>query len=88
MPASVDIQFPDVRIKGSPFGSEMMVLALRRSHRYRVVQVPVNYKPRVGVSSVTGDPEAAFRLGLQMIWLITRHAIEAAAEETEPHPAS
>ncbi|HUR83554.1 MAG TPA: glycosyltransferase [Thermoanaerobaculia bacterium] len=72
------------RIKGSQFGPEMMALALRRSNRYRVVQVPVNYKPRVGVSSVTGDPGKAFWLGLQMIWLITRHAIAAAADETQP----
>jgi hypothetical protein len=75
------------RIKGSPFGPEMMALALRHHQIYRAVQIPVNYKPRVGQSSVTGDPATAFWLGLQMIALITRHAIAATAEET-PLPAT
>jgi len=66
------------RIKGSHFGTEMMALTLRQ-HDYRCVQIPVNYSPRVGQSSVTGDPATAFWLGLQMIWLITRHGIAATA---------
>jgi Glycosyl transferase family 2/Dolichyl-phosphate-mannose-protein mannosyltransferase len=61
----------EFQIEGNQFGPEMMVLTLR--HRYRVVQVPVNYLERVGVSAVTGDQAKAFRLGLQMIWLITKH---------------
>lgn len=72
---------PHYRIKGSHFGPEMMALVLRH-HEYRAVQVPVNYKPRVGKSSVTGDPATAFWLGLQMIWLITRHGLAAAAEQS------
>ena len=66
----------EFEVDGSQFGPEMMVLTLR--HGYRVVQVPVNYLPRVGESAVTGDPEKAFRLGLQMIWLITRHRVAEA----------
>lgn len=73
------------RIKGSHFGPEMMALTLRQ-HHYRTVQIPVNYRPRVGQSSVTGDPGTAFWLGLQMIWLITRHAIAATAEEGRQPP--
>jgi glycosyltransferase involved in cell wall biosynthesis len=60
---------PVFRIGGNAFGPEMMTLSLRA--RLRVVQVPVNYLPRVGVSSVTGDPLKAFALGLRMIGLIT-----------------
>jgi hypothetical protein len=56
-------------VDGSQFGPEMMILTLRAG--YRVIQIPVNYRPRVGVSAVTGDPAKAFLLGLQMIWLIT-----------------
>jgi hypothetical protein len=64
----------------------MMALSLRRGHR--VVQVPVNYRPRVGESAVTGDTTKAFRLGLQMIWLITRHRVEVAlASPTTDLPA-
>lgn len=67
---------PHFRIAGSQFGPEMMALSLR--HGYRVAQIPLNYTARVGVSSVTGDPGKAFRLGLQMIWLITSHRIKEA----------
>ena len=76
------------RVKGSHYGPEMMVLTLR--HRYRMVQIPVNYKPRVGVSAVTGDPGKALWLGLEMIWLITKHGIVNAAtpEAVQYQPAS
>ena len=60
---------PVFRIGGNEFGPEMMTMSLRAG--LRVVQVPVNYLPRVGVSSVTGDPLKAFVLGLRMIGLIT-----------------
>jgi hypothetical protein len=36
------------------------------------VQVPVKYQPRVGESSVTGDPVKAARLGMLMIGLCLR----------------
>jgi hypothetical protein len=62
------------RIDGSQFGPEMMIVTMRAG--YRVIQIPVNYRPRVGVSSVTGDPAKAFLLGLQMIWLITSRRFE------------
>jgi hypothetical protein len=74
----------EFRVDGNQFGPEMMVLTLR--HHYRVVQVPVNYLERVGVSAVTGDPQKAFFLGLQMIWLITKHRL-ADASTREPQPA-
>jgi hypothetical protein len=71
----------EFEVDGSEFGPEMMVLTLR--HHYRVVQIPVNYSERVGLSSVTGDPEKAFWLGLRMIWLITRHRLRAILEHDE-----
>src|SRR6478609_8767294 len=44
-------------VDGSAFGLEMLMLAV--AARARIVQVPVNYHPRVGVSSVTGDRRKA-----------------------------
>src|SRR5205807_853083 len=81
------------RIDGSQFGPEMMIETLRAG--YRVIQVPVNYMPRVGVSAVTGDPRKAFILGLEMIWLITRRRFEdltakpqgVVVPATEAHPS-
>jgi hypothetical protein len=41
----------------------------------------------VGLSSVTGDPEKAFWLGVRMIWLITRHRLRVVLEHDEvPRP--
>ena len=45
---------PHFTVGGSAFGPEMMLLSLL--HGLRVIQVPVNYLPRIGESSVTGDP--------------------------------
>ena len=69
---------PHFRIGGNAFGPEMMTLSLRAG--CRVIQVPVNYLPRVGESAVTGDPMKAFILGVRMIALITsRRFAEAPA---------
>lgn len=56
---------PKFSVGGSHFGPELMLLVITSGAR--VVEVPVNYLPRVGTSSVTGDLGKAIRLGLQMI---------------------
>jgi hypothetical protein len=55
-------------VGGSHFGPEMMLLTVLQD--VKLVQVPVNYRPRVGVSAVTGDLVKAFFLGLRMIAMI------------------
>lgn len=62
---------PHFSIKDSWFGPEMMLLACGLDVPF--VQIPVNYRSRVGVSSVTGNKWKAFRLGLRMIALILRY---------------
>ncbi len=59
---------PHYRVDGNRFGPEMMLLSLIAKER--IIQVPVNYRARVGTSSVTGDKVVAFRLGFSMIWMI------------------
>ena len=66
---------PEFTVGGSAFGPEMMLLSLL--HGLRVIQVPVNYLPRVGESSVTGDARKAVLLGLWMIGLVLRYRIRA-----------
>lgn len=56
------------RIKSSFFGPEMMLLT--RYFGLSFIQIPVNYKKRVGKSSVTGDLKKTIIVGIQMIWLI------------------
>jgi glycosyltransferase involved in cell wall biosynthesis len=46
------------------FGPELMLLCITSG--LRTVEVPVNYLPRVGVSSVTGSRGKAIRLGARM----------------------
>ena len=59
---------PHFTVGGSHFGPEMMLISIIK--RARFVQVPVNYRTRVGVSAVTGDRAQAFVLGLRMIFMI------------------
>jgi glycosyltransferase involved in cell wall biosynthesis len=62
-------------VGGSAFGPEMMLLSLL--HGLRVIQVPVNYLPRIGVSSVTGDQRKAIMVGLWMIGLVLRYRVRS-----------
>lgn len=74
---------PQFTIVGSAFGPEMMLLSLLNG--LRVVQIPVNYLPRVGQSSVTGDMRKTVPLGLWMIGVIVRYRLRAWL--TQPRPA-
>ena len=62
---------PYFTINDNYFGPEMMLLACILKIPF--IQIPVNYKKRVGKSSVTGSKKKAFFLGLQMINLIIQY---------------
>lgn len=66
---------PKFTVGGSHFGPELMLLVITSGAR--VVEVPVNYLPRVGESSVTGDLRKAVKLGFQMIGFILRFRLRA-----------
>jgi len=65
---------PMFRQRGSAFGLEITLLALRT--RIPMCQIPIRYDERVGKSSVTGSFWKAFLLGLHMIGLIFFHFLE------------
>lgn len=71
-------------VGGSHFGPELMLLCITSGTRF--VEVPVNYLPRVGVSSVTGDLSKAIRLGLQMIWFIICFRFATVGRTRRPLP--
>ncbi len=77
---------PDITIGGSSFGPEMMILTLL--HGQKLIQIPVNYLPRVGESSVTGDFWKAFFLGMTMIGLVLRYRLRSWMKTTLPTAAS
>ncbi|TWP32721.1 glycosyltransferase family 2 protein [Leekyejoonella antrihumi] len=52
-------------LAGSAYGLEMLLISVIT--RTKMVQIPVNYHPRVGESSVTGDLRKTISLGLEMI---------------------
>jgi hypothetical protein len=59
---------PHLTIGGSHFGPQLLMEVV--AHRIPFVEIPVNYRTRVGESSVTGDLWKAFRLGVRMIGLV------------------
>jgi glycosyltransferase involved in cell wall biosynthesis len=61
----------DLTVGGSHFLPEMVCLALL--HGLRLVEVPVNYRGRVGESKITGSARTAVRVGLRMIAVILRY---------------
>lgn len=59
---------PHLTIGGSHFGPQLLMEVV--AHKIPFVEIPVNYRMRVGESSVTGDLWKAFRIGLRMIALV------------------
>lgn len=72
----------NMRVGGSHAGPEMLMLTITSGARF--VEIPVNYLPRVGTSSVTGDPTKTVALGLRMIGLILRFRREAPVRLPRP----
>jgi glycosyltransferase involved in cell wall biosynthesis len=73
-------------VGGSHFGPELMLLVICSGAKF--VEVPVNYLPRVGKSSVTGDHWKAFVLGMQMIAFILRFRLATLGRPRRPVPAA
>jgi glycosyltransferase involved in cell wall biosynthesis len=59
---------PHLTIGGSHFGPQILLEVI--AHRIPFVEIPLNYRPRVGVSAVTGSLWTAFWLGMRMIVLV------------------
>jgi glycosyltransferase involved in cell wall biosynthesis len=81
-----------MKVGGNHAGIEVMLLTIVSGARF--VEVPVNYLPRVGVSSVTGRRLAALQVGLRMIEQVLRfrHATPRRLKRPPPlvaqHPLS
>jgi glycosyltransferase involved in cell wall biosynthesis len=74
----------DMTVGGSHAGAEIMLLAILSGARF--VEIPVNYLPRVGTSSVTGKPLEAIVVGLRMILLVLRFRSRAPRRLPRPSP--
>ncbi len=64
---AADLAAREMRVGGSHAGVEIMLLTIVSGARF--VEVPLNYLPRVGESSVTGKRVWAIAVGVRMILL-------------------
>jgi glycosyltransferase involved in cell wall biosynthesis len=62
-----------MRDRGFGWTVEMQIKAVR--HRLRVVEVPVAYRKRIGVSKISGDLRASIRAGAKILWTVFRLAV-------------
>ena len=62
-------------VGGSHFLPEMVILAVQ--HKLSFIEIPVNYRGRVGDSKITGNLKGALRTGVRMIGLILRYKFKS-----------
>ncbi len=60
-------------VRGAHFLPEMVILA--RMSGLSMIEVPVNYRSRVGQSKITGTFQGTWRTGMNMIGLILRYRL-------------
>ena len=68
-------------VGGSHFGPELMLLTILNKRRF--IEIPVNYRKRVGQSSVTGNILKAVFLGVRMTWLIICYRVKNLSKRRE-----
>lgn len=70
-----DAIISDCKVKGSHFSPELMIRLLSR--KMKVIEIPINYKERVGDSKITGgNVPRTIALGIRMIIFILAEAIK------------
>lgn len=69
--------YKSLNMKDRNFGwtTEMQVKAVKRG--LRCCEVPVSYRPRIGVSKVSGTITGSIRAGIKFLWIILREALRA-----------
>ncbi|MFN3674152.1 MAG: glycosyltransferase family 2 protein, partial [Bosea sp. (in: a-proteobacteria)] len=50
--------------------------------RLRTIEIPVDYRRRIGVSKVSGTLGGAVRAGVKILWVIGREALRPPRRET------
>jgi glycosyltransferase involved in cell wall biosynthesis len=70
---------PHLTIGGSHFGPQVLLEVI--AHGIPFVEIPMNYRARVGQSSVTGSFWKAWKLGWRMIFLVLEYRLGLVARE-------
>ena len=63
----------DMTVGASHFLPEMVILALKKN--LKIIEVPVNYRGRIGESKITGTLKGTLRTGFRMIGTILRYRL-------------
>lgn len=63
----------DLTVGGSHFLPEMIILGLKQ--QLKIIEIPVNYRQRVGDSKITGNLTGVLRTGFNMIGLALKHLV-------------
>lgn len=71
--ATYEIIAPQFTVGGSAFGPHLMLLVIINGIPF--IEIPVNYKKRVGQSSVTGSKFTAALLGIEMAAMVLRYRV-------------
>jgi len=66
---------PQFAVGGSAFGPHLMLLTILNGISF--IEIPINYRKRVGKSSVTGSKIKAFFLGIEMILMILGYRVKS-----------
>jgi glycosyltransferase involved in cell wall biosynthesis len=64
----------DLTVGASHFLPEMVILGLKR--RLKIIEIPVNYRGRVGESKITGSLRGTLRTGFRMIGIVLKYRIK------------
>ena len=70
---AIDLIRPHLTIGGSHFGPQILLEVI--AHEIPFVEIPLNYRERVGESSVTGDFWKTWKLGWRMIFLVWEYRL-------------
>jgi glycosyltransferase involved in cell wall biosynthesis len=79
-----DRLLPELAVGGNHAGPELMLHTITSGARF--VEVPVNYRERVGKSAATGDRRVAVWIGLRMIAMIVRLRMKMRRQLPRPEP--
>lgn len=64
---------PYLTVGGSHFSPQLMMVLIRTG--MRCIEIPINYRRRLGESKITGDFKKAFRLGMRMIGMVLAYRL-------------
>jgi glycosyltransferase involved in cell wall biosynthesis len=70
-------------VGGSHFSPEFMIICLKNN--LRCIEIPVNYRGRIGESKITGSFKKAWKLGWKMIFMIIGYRFKSSKKNEKKY---